>query len=906
MNDLSRKRLFLIDGMALIYRAHFAMIKNPLITRDGRHTSAIYGFMNMLFKILKDEDPEYVAIVLDSREPTFRHKMYTDYKATREKMPEELVEQLEPLMEVLEATRIPIMVMPGYEADDIIGTLAKQAEKFGLLTYIVTGDKDMMQLISDNIFMYSPGTRFKPTTVYTPDKVVERWGVPPEQIIDFLTLLGDSSDNIPGVDGIGKVGAAKLLKEYGSIDELLANTDNVKNKRARNGLNDAKDLIHLSRELVTILQDVPVELHVNEMQRQPMDREKLQKLFQDLEMYSLIHQLDSVAGSENVMRSGPEKSYHTVMNLDELGQVIKQVEEAAEVSFDIETTSVNALQADIVGMSFSLQPHSGWYIPVDYPEKETDGDLFSEFSLVKILNVLKPLFENDSIHFIGQNIKYDALVLSRYGIHLNGIEFDTMVAAHLIRPESGRFKIDYLSLEFLNYRMIPISDLIGSGKNQKSMAQVPLKEISYYAVEDADVALQLYHVFRRKLEEEDLLNVFRTIEMPLIPVLIQMERNGIFLDLDYLSVLSEKINAELESLEKDIYEMAGHEFNINSPKQLSEILFDELELKPIRKRSTDVNVLEALKHHHPLPGLILDYRHLKKLVSTYIDAFPGYVNPATKRVHTSLNQTIAATGRLSSTNPNFQNIPVRTELGREIRKAFRSSSPHTKILSADYSQIELRVMAHFSQEPELIRSFREDEDIHARTAATVFGVSPEDVTPEQRRTAKVVNFGIMYGAGPYRMSQELGIPMNEARSLIRTYFQTYPGIQKFIDTLLENARKEGYVRTLFGRKRYTPNLLSDRVQVVQAEERAAINMPVQGTAAEIIKLAMIRIHERMESDGMESKMILQVHDELLFEVPDHELDKMTDMVVTEMENAVQLSVPLKVEYGVGETWYDAH
>lgn len=905
MPNKTNQSLFLIDGMAQVYRSHFAMIKNPMTTKDGRHTSAIFGFMNMLFKLIRDKNPDYLAVVMDSKEPTFRHKLYTDYKATRERMPEELIEQIEPLYEIIRATNIPVIAMPGYEADDILGTLAKQADHVGYTTHIVTSDKDMMQLVTETTFIYTPASRFAPITIYDRSGVKNKWGVEPEQIVDFLTLLGDSSDNIPGVDGIGKVGAAKLLNEYGTLDEILKNVDNIANKRMHNGLINSKDLLHLSKELATIELHVPVELHVNELKRQPMDVPKLIDLCMDWELRSLIPQIESVTVQEETKIDDTPKSYKTIATIIGVQQLIADLTKAPITSFDLETTSKNALEASIVGMSFSTKAHTGWYIPVEYPEKENQS-LFDEFSLNLILQELRPMFEDNQVKFCGQNIKYDALVLSRYGIELNGIEFDTMVAAHLIHPESSRFKIDYLSLEFLKYRMVPITDLIGNGKNQISMADVPLKEISFYAVEDADVAFQLMQVFTDNLQEKDLFNVFKTIEMPLIPVLIQIERNGVYLDLNFLEELSLRINGDIKDLESRIYQMADNEFNINSTQQLAEILFDQLNLKTVRKRSTDVNVLEVLKHHHPLPGLILDYRHLKKLVSTYTDAFPGYVNPATGRVHTSLNQTIAATGRLSSTRPNFQNIPIRTELGKEVRKAFRASDPSWKILSADYSQIELRVMAHFCGEPQLINAFQNDEDIHARTASTVFGVPLHAITEDQRRQAKVVNFGIMYGAGPYRMSQELNISMIDAKTLISSYFATYPGIQKFIDELLETARQTGYVETLFGRKRYTKNLTSERVQLVQAEERAAINMPIQGTAAEIIKIAMCRIHDKLISQNLKSKMILQVHDELLFEVPEDELEIMSEMVVNEMENAVQLKVPLKVTAGIGETWYDAH
>ena len=898
----SPKRLFLIDGMAQIYRAHFAMIKNPLTTKDGRHTSAIFGFMNSLFKLLRDENPDYIAVVLDCKEPTFRHKLYTEYKATREKMPDELVGQLEPLYEVISHTNIPILKKPGYEADDIIGTLVKKAEQAGLVTYMVTGDKDMMQLVSETTFMYSPGNRFKPTTIYDKIKVKEKWGVGPDGIIDMLALVGDTSDNVPGVDGVGPKTAKKLLDQYKDIETILEHADEAKNKRVREGLQNGRDLVHLSRELVTIHCDVPVEFHIEELIRKDMDGEALTHDFQDLEMYSLITQVEALSGNGVVALEQPDKNYQTILTQTDLDLLITTISNAELISFDLETTSITPLQADIVGLSFSVKANDGYYIPVEYPEKESKPGL----TLDAVLEKLKPIFENENNRFCGQNIKYDALVLSRYGIHLGNIVFDTMIAEYMLHPEKNSYKMDYLSIDYLNYRMVPIDNLIGTGLHQKSMAEVPLKDIAFYASEDADIAFQLAEILKDKLEKESLFEPYNDIEIPLIPVLTTIEKNGVYLNLDFLADLSRQFGEGLEKLTEKIPQMAGREFNINSPKQLGEILFDELELKPIRKRSTAVEVLAVLKNYHPLPEEVLKYRHLAKLKNTYVDAIPNYVNKETGRVHTSLNQTIAATGRLSSTSPNFQNIPIRTETGREVRKAFVPQNSDWVILSADYSQVELRIMAHYSQEPELIKAFEENSDIHSRTAALVNGIAEAEVTPDQRRSAKVVNFGIMYGAGPYRMSQELGISMADAKILIDNYFATYPGIRKYMDETISLARDRGYVETLYKRRRKTGNLDASNRNIVQAEERVAINMPIQGTAADIIKIAMINIHNKMESENYQSKMILQIHDELLFECPKAEVDKLAAMVVEKMEGAVSLSVPLKVDWNYGSSWYEAH
>ena len=898
----SPKRLFLIDGMAQIYRAHFAMIKNPLTTKDGRHTSAIFGFMNSLFKLLRDENPDYIAVVLDCKEPTFRHKLYTEYKATREKMPDELVGQLEPLYEVISHTNIPILKKPGYEADDIIGTLVKKAEQAGLVTYMVTGDKDMMQLVSETTFMYSPGNRFKPTTIYDKIKVKEKWGVGPDGIIDMLALVGDTSDNVPGVDGVGPKTAKKLLDQYKDIETILEHADEAKNKRVREGLQNGRDLVHLSRELVTIHCDVPVEFHIEELIRKDMDGEALTYDFQDLEMYSLITQVEALSGNGVVALEQPDKNYQTILTQTDLDLLITTISNAELISFDLETTSITPLQADIVGLSFSVKANDGYYIPVEYPEKESKPGL----TLDAVLEKLKPIFENENNRFCGQNIKYDALVLSRYGIHLGNIVFDTMIAEYMLHPEKNSYKMDYLSIDYLNYRMVPIDNLIGTGLHQKSMAEVPLEDIAFYASEDADIAFQLAEILKDKLEKESLFEPYNDIEIPLIPVLTTIEKNGVYLNLDFLADLSRQFGEGLEKLTEKIHQMAGREFNINSPKQLGEILFDELELKPIRKRSTAVEVLAVLKNYHPLPEEVLKYRHLAKLKNTYVDAIPNYVNKETGRVHTSLNQTIAATGRLSSTSPNFQNIPIRTETGREVRKAFVPQNSDWVILSADYSQVELRIMAHYSQEPELIKAFEENSDIHSRTAALVNGIAEAEVTPDQRRSAKVVNFGIMYGAGPYRMSQELGISMADAKTLIDNYFATYPGIRKYMDETISLARDRGYVETLYKRRRKTGNLDASNRNIVQAEERVAINMPIQGTAADIIKIAMINIHNKMESENYQSKMILQIHDELLFECPKAEVDKLAAMVVEKMEGAVSLSVPLKVDWNYGSSWYEAH
>ena len=900
------KKLFIIDGMALIYRSHFAMIKNPLTTKNGQHTSAIYGLANSIFKLIKDEDPNYLAIAMDCKEPTFRHKMYDAYKANREAMPDELVSQLSLIDEMLYGMNIPVIKKPGFEADDIMGTMGKVAESQGIETYLVSGDKDLMQLVTDKVRLYTPGSRFSPTKVYGTSEVVDKWGVAPSKIIEFLALLGDSSDNIPGVDGIGKKTAAKLLCEYGDIKSIKDNIENIKNKRVREGLLNGSENLDLAIKLVTIDSNVDVEIDIDKLEKQSMNKAVLSDYFSRLEIHSLSAQLDKITTSKTEPSPGQsiKKRYKTISTLEQIEKLVDDIKGCSLLSFDIETTQLDPVEADIAGFALSLKENQGYYIPIIFPDKDSIPG--HNLDLVSVLNTFKTILEDESVKKCGQNLKYDSLILKRHGISLKGIEFDSMIAEHILHPEKNSYKLDNLSIEYLGYEMQPIEDLIGSGKEQISMADVPVEKVSFYASEDADIALQLSNKIKPLISKSKLEKPYFDIELPLIPVLVEMENSGVFVDKEILSELSLEVDEKISILEKKIFSISNREFNLNSPKQLAVVLFDELELKQIKKRSTSIEVLESLKFDHPLPELVLKYRHLSKLSSTYIKALPSHINKRTGRVHTSFNQTIASTGRLSSTKPNFQNIPIRTDLGKKIRKAIRSQSEDSVILSADYSQIELRIMAHFSNEPELVKAFNNDLDIHTRTAALVYSVKESEVSSDQRRAAKVVNFGIMYGAGPFRMSKELGISMKEAKVLIDTYFSTYPGIQKYIQETIEEAHLRGYVNTLNGRKRYTQSLGSNNMNVQKAEERALINMPIQGTAAELIKIAMINIHKKMRDDGYNAKMILQIHDELIFEVPKYEIENFSKLVKFEMENAMKLSVPLKVDYNSGPSWYDAH
>ena len=896
------KKLFIIDGYAILYRAHYALIRNPLITSYGFHTSALFGFTNQLIKIIKDENPDYLVCAFDSKEKTFRHKIYSDYKANRPEMPEELQKQIPHLWELLDGMNIPVLRKPGYEADDIIGTVTESVLDKKIQSYIVSGDKDFMQLINDKIFLYTPGKRNSAPDIYDKDGVIKKWGLPPEKIIDLLALMGDSSDNVPGVAGVGIKTAVKLLKEYDNIESVLDNASKISNKRVHNGLMNGRDKAFLSKELVTIIKDVDVDTNVENFLLKSFDQEALGKKFEELEFYALLKYL-AIDEPEKINKK-EEKNYQTILDLKTLKKMVVELLNAKYVSIDLETTSVNPMLAEIVGISVSYNKNSAFYIPILYPEKKKNN--FGDNDLEVALSVMKEFLENNDIRKVGQNIKYDALILYRHGVKVSNIYLDTMIAAHILNPAAKSYKLDALSIEFLNYNMVPIEDLIGKGKDQITMDLVPLDKISYYAAEDADIVFQLAEIFAPKLEENGQLNFFADIEMPLIDVLMKMENEGVYVDEDLLNEMSLNIGDRLDLLVKEIYNIAEEEFNINSTQQLAKILFDDLKLTQIKKRSTAENVLKELVNEHELPELILSYRKLNKLKNTYIDALPESINKNTKRIHSTFNQTIAATGRLSSTGPNFQNIPIRTVDGREIRKSFIAQQKNWGIFSADYSQIELRIMAHLSEDKELCNAFKDNLDIHDRTASLIYNVPLDDVQPEMRRTAKVINFGIMYGAGPFRISQELGISRKAAQEIIKQYFIQYSGIQNYIDDTLSKARSDNYVETILGRRRYVWDVNSENALKKQAAERVAINMPIQGSAAELIKIAMIDIQKNIENDKLKSKMILQIHDELLFEYPLDEEEHLILMVKKSMENAMSLKVPIIVDYGFGKDWFEAH
>ena len=909
MNTTSRRKLYLVDGSALAYRSHFAFARNPLINSRGENTSAIFGFVRELLRIIDDEQPDYLGVVFDTSEPTFRHKAYPEYKATREKMPEELREQLPRLREVIEAMHIPIIEVPGYEADDALATLARKAADQGIEVYLATGDKDLMQIISPQIKMSNLRRDGTGIEIIDPAKVREKMGVPPEQIVDYLALVGDSSDNVPGVPKVGKKRALELLQEFGSLEAILRNTGKIEKKAIRESLQANEQAARLSQKLVTLDLNAPIELDLDRLKLVPPGDEDMLRHFRELEFHSLVRRFQSDTASE-----ADDGDYHTVRTETELRTVLDTLKNAGYFTFDLETTSAVPMQAEIVGLSFSCRENEAWYVPV---RQAAPGRAFQELLLdseggetVDLLDMLSPLFQDEAVRKNAQNAKYDIIVLANYGVQVRGLAFDTMVASYLLNPSGRQHNLDALALEYFNIKKIPTSDLIGKGKKQITMREVALETVARYACEDADITERLRRIFEPKLAEAGLRELADTVEIPLILVLVDMERNGVALDQKFLEQMSAEMHERLQGLEREIYDLAGEEFNIQSTKQLAVILFEKLGLPVIRRTktgySTDAAVLEKLAPIHPLPACLLEYREIAKLKSTYVDALPRLINPRTGRVHTSYNQTVAATGRLSSSDPNLQNIPIRTEIGRSIRRAFVPGREDWLLLDADYSQIELRIMAHLSGDEALVSAFRDGDDIHTATAARVFGVEKQAVDADLRRRAKEINFGIMYGMGVYGLASRLQIPREEARAIIDEYFLKYPGVNAYIARTLAEAREKGYVTTLMNRRRYLPEIQSSNRQVREFAERTAINTPIQGSAADLIKLAMINLSRRMKKEGLRSLMIMQVHDELVFEVPEDELETMRAIVRQEMEEAISLNVPIVVDVGVGKNWLEAH
>ncbi len=893
-NKSQAKTVYLIDGSAYIFRAYHAI--RGLSNSKGLPTNAVFGFTRMLLKLIEDRSPNYAVMLFDAKGPTFRHERYQQYKANRPPMPEDLSVQIPLIKEIVQAFNLPSMEEPGYEADDLIGTLARLAEKHGFSVVMVTGDKDFIQLVTDKTIIWDP---MKDETIDT-KTVVQKFSIKPTQMIDVMGLSGDSIDNIPGVPGIGQKTALSLVQTFGSIDELYAKIDSIAKEKQKQNLVQFKEQAFLSRDLVKIKTDVPLACTVEDFTIQAPDTAKLAKLFKELEFRQLQQAFP-------VRTDLAEKNYCAIRNLDELSELLARLETSELIALDTETTSENPMIAELVGFSFAIKPDEAFYIPCahDYPGAPVQLDL------AEVIHRLKPVLENPKIEKVGQNIKYDWLVLSRHGVNLEGVVFDTMLASYLINPSKRAHSLDQIALDFLDHKTITYADVVGKSKAEGGFAQVPIAKAIPYACEDADITLLAKNVLQKKLEETGLMSLFEKVEMPLVPVLLRMEKTGICVDTEKLRELSKSFEHRLETLDDQIFALAGEKFNVKSSQQLGYILFEKLKL-PVQKKtrkktgySTDVNVLTLLARQHELPALILEHRTLAKLKSTYADALMDLINPETGRIHTSYNQTVAATGRLSSSDPNLQNIPIRTDEGREIRRAFVPRQGWY-LLAADYSQIELRILAHYSDDEILIQAFLNNEDIHSRTAAEVFQVAPSLITPELRRQAKAINFGIIYGMSAFGLSQQLEISQKMAQTYIENYFARYKGVRRYIDRVIKEASETKRTSTLLGRVRFLPDIDSSNRNVRQFAERTAANTPIQGTAADLLKLAMIKIDTAVTEKQLRSAMLLTVHDELVFEVPPDELDAVKTLVKDLMEGVWKLKAPLKVNVQWGENWTEVH
>jgi len=885
-------KLYLVDGSSYIFRAYHAMLRQRLSNARGLPTGAIYVFSNMIQKLIREEKPDYLAVVWDPPVKTFRHNLYPEYKANRAETPPDLIPQFSYIRSLVQAFGIPALEQEGYEADDVIGTLAKKAAEQGFEVVLVSGDKDLTQLLGPHVTMLDT-LKDKVTDVAG---VKERFGVKPEHVIDVLALMGDSSDNVPGVPKVGEKTAIKLIAQYGDLENVLAHAGEIKGAVGES-LRTFADQARLSKELVTIKTEVPVPFDLESLRPRPPDRPKLIALFKELDFGKLLAEY-SVESKEI-----PPDQYRLIKTEAELESLIQELQAAGRFALDVETTSKDPMRAELVGLSFCAEPHRAVYLPVAHTGEGAQNQVARE----RALEVLRPLLEDPKVKKIGQNAKYDLIVLARAGVQVQGLDFDTMIASYLLNPRRRSHGLDALALEFLGHKMISYEEVTDGGK--KNFAEVAVEQALRYSGEDADVTLMLHDLFLPLLKEGNFEELFHEIEMPLVGVLIRIEMNGVKVDTKLLARLSAELEQREEKEREEIFRLAGQEFNIDSPKQLSEILFDKLKLPRLKKTktgySTNVDVLTKLAAQHDLPRHVLDYRTLVKLQNTYTDALPQLVHPETGRIHTSLNQTVTSTGRLSSSEPNLQNIPVRTAVGKRIREAF-IAEPGCRLLSADYSQVELRILAHISEDQTLIQAFERDEDIHRRTAAEVFGVMPEMVTEEMRRQAKVINFGIAYGMSGYGLSEELGISQKEALQYIDEYFRRYPGVHRYIQETIAQARKQGYVTTLMNRRCYLPDIKSGNYQVRQFAEREAINAPIQGSAADIIKKAMVEIDRELIQRKLKSKMILQVHDELVFEAPEAEHKELEKLVVNLMESVVKLKVRLKVDAAWGSNWAEAH
>ncbi|MFC1969280.1 DNA polymerase I [Chloroflexota bacterium] len=904
---MKKHLLVLFDGNAIVHRAYHALREPLTVRQTGEVVSAVYGFAIMLLKVINELKPTHYAIAFDVKAPTFRHKMFEEYKSQRPETPEELVAQLGRVRQLVTAFHMPIFELEGYEADDILGALSRQAGEQGADTIIVTGDADAMQLVSPmvRILYPKPGKTFSDTTLYDEAGVVEKFGVRPEQVADYKGLMGDPSDNIPGVPNIGKKTATKLLQQFGSIEEIYARIDEVNPPRIQAILRENEDVARQSKQLATIDIQMPVTLDLDDCQVSHYERSQVAELLRELEFYSLLPRLPGVAeeSSEALAMVGARppvpRDYHIVNTTSSLDELMNRLSAAGHLVFDVETTSLNTMEAQLVGISLSPAPGESYYVPVGH----TGLGQMEQLPLEQVIDRLRLPLEDRALPKLAHNGKYDMKVLAEHGVMVNNLSLDTMIAAYLVGEKALNLK--GLAFARLGIEMTPITDLIGSGSKQIPMSLVDVSQAADYACADADITGQLADILVEGLHQQGLWRLFDEVEMPLVPVLVKMERNGIALDTGLLWQMTHRLGEQLLKLEAEIYNHVGHQFNINSPQQLSSVLFQELNLEPTRKtkggHSTGAAELEKLRGAHPVIELVLEYRQLTKLKSTYIDALPGLINHKTGRVHTTFNQTRTATGRLSSSDPNLQNIPIRGELGREVRKAF-IASPGSRLVAGDYSQIDLRVLAHLSQDEGLLKAFRQDEDIHAATAAQLFGVAASEVNSDMRRLAKTVNFGVIYGMSDYGLEQATELSREEASQFIAAYFEKYPGVREYLDNTKEQARNSGYVETLLGRRRFIPEIDSRNRQVREAAERMAINMPVQGTSADIIKVAMIEMDREMQQRRLKSRMLLQVHDDLLFEVPEDEIEEMNQLVPRIMSTALELDVPLKVDMELGGNW----
>ncbi len=897
------EQLILVDGSSYLYRAFHAI--RELSTSKGQPTNAIYGVINMLRRLIKDFQPKHMAVVFDAKGKTFRDDLYDQYKANRSPMPDELREQIEPLHNLIKAMGLPMLIIDGVEADDVIGTLAKQSTEAGMDCLISTGDKDMAQLVNKHVTLMNT----MDNTTMDSQGVVDKFGIPPELIIDYLTLMGDSSDNIPGVPKVGPKTAVKWLTQFGSLDDVISNADSIKGKVGEN-LREFVEQLPLSRQLATIKCDVELPADPQSLVIESPDTEKLKTMFSELEFKTWLSEVlsgDSLTSNENTGSMNADADYQIVQDKKTFESWLKKLKKAELFAFDTETTSLNYMQAQIVGVSFAVEVGKAAYVPLKHQDPEGGDQLDRDF----VLDKLRPLLEDPKQAKVGQNLKYDMSVLANHGIELRGIEFDTMLESYVLDSTATRHDMDSLALKYLTHKTIHYEDVAGKGAKQVCFDQVPIAVAGPYAAEDADVTLRLHQTLWPELEKEPrLVSLFREIEMPLVPVLSHIERNGVLVDAKMLAKQSEELAKRMEEIKQESFEVAGEEFNLASPKQIQVILFEKLGL-PVRKKtpkgapSTAEEVLVELALDFPLPKLILEHRGMSKLKSTYTDKLPERIDPDTGRVHTSYHQAVASTGRLSSSDPNLQNIPVRSEEGRRIRQAFIAPKDHV-ILAADYSQIELRIMAHLSSDEGLLKAFAAGEDIHRATAAEVFGVSVEQVSNDQRRSAKAINFGLIYGMSAFGLGRQLGIPRGEAQEYVDLYFQRYPGVKDFMDSTRESAREKGYVETVFGRRLYLPEINHSNGMRRQYAERTAINAPMQGTAADIIKCAMIEVDRWIENSGLDITLIMQVHDELVFEVHKDQVDEVKPEIDRLMTQVAQLQVPLVVDMGTGKNWDEAH